>query len=823
MDDLLRFLNKRNFPLGSPLLNGKIQRFKRDGDNDKDCWFIGWEHFGTNSGKPYIIAFVGDWGSDELHEFRSEFDYSKEDLRKIKKAHQDIARQREAEIAQAQEATAVKAEKLWYESASEGLNDYCKRKGIDANYGTRLDKQRNELLVPVRDITGKLWSVQRIIGSGDKFFLPGTKKKGCFFQIPEGVLTDDETIYVCEGFATAVSVHLATGRTVLAAFDAGNLEPVAVALRGKLPNAFITICADNDQFGEKNVGVIKATEAAKKSGATVVVPHFTNLKDKPTDFNDLHLSIGLEAVKKQIVESDQGAIYLRCMGHSQGDFYYTSSSNQELVALSRAAHTQNSFLSIMPLHYWESRFPGLRGPDWQLATSVLMEQCLRKGIFSVDKVRGAGAWVDEKRLVINLGDRIHCSGREFTLSSFPTSQVYTLTKHMPSLPETASQEDTEAILAAASVPLWTDKSSAALVAGWAVIARLCGALPWRPMMWLTSEFGKGKSTFIQEFIKKLIGAYGIYPLGGSTEAGIRQRVLADAKPIIFDEAETNDRHSGLRIQSLLALARLSSSENEGEVLKGTADGQGMTFACRSSFFLASIRVNLQEQADKSRFTVVEIGDGFRVSEKEALSIYSKVTPEMAERVFARSVKLFPVTMKNNTTFRYALSDMGYTPREGQQLGILLAGYHSLLSVGEISEVDAARIIGELGLSRKSGVKVESEIVADHEACLSRLMEHVFEIETFDGKRLKISVGRAVEQCRVSGDYQAQLQMLGLDVKDGQLLVATQHSALEPVFRGTKWENNWAPALLRTPSAQKPRHRFGDWERCNPKMAVALSL
>ena len=55
-----------------------------------------------------------------------------------------------------------------------------------------------------------------------------------------------DEIILTEGYATGVSVNVATDKPVAVTFDAGNLEPVARALREKYPEAQITICADND-------------------------------------------------------------------------------------------------------------------------------------------------------------------------------------------------------------------------------------------------------------------------------------------------------------------------------------------------------------------------------------------------------------------------------------------------------------------------------------------------------------------------------------------------------------------------------------------------
>lgn len=176
---------------------------------------------------------------------------------------------------------------------------YLAKKGVPG-IGVREDEHGN-LLVPGYDTAGFIHTLQTISLDG-KQFEAGSRKKGTFFPIdPEGTLGQD-VILIAEGYATAASVHLATGKPVVVAFDAGNLEPVAVALREKFPNAPIAILADNDHGLSENVGVEKAKLAAKAVKGQVIVPSFSE-GDKArgmTDFNDIHCIHGLDQVMRQL-------------------------------------------------------------------------------------------------------------------------------------------------------------------------------------------------------------------------------------------------------------------------------------------------------------------------------------------------------------------------------------------------------------------------------------------------------------------------------------------------------------------------------------------
>jgi phage/plasmid primase-like uncharacterized protein len=182
---------------------------------------------------------------------------------------------------------------------------YLARKGVPA-IGLKQDDKGN-LLVPVRDAKGFLWNVQSIAPDGDKRFLTDGRKAGLMHGLNEGELDlkHAKTIIVAEGYATAASLHQATGIPAIVAFDAGNLKPVAEAIRKANPQADIVIAADDDRKAERNpkigfnVGMVKAEEAAQAVGGRAIRPPLTEAeKDKGlSDFNDLEAARGREAFR----------------------------------------------------------------------------------------------------------------------------------------------------------------------------------------------------------------------------------------------------------------------------------------------------------------------------------------------------------------------------------------------------------------------------------------------------------------------------------------------------------------------------------------------
>ena len=214
-------------------------------------------------------------------------------------------KQRErARTAAAHASAASDAVALWGDASATGESAYLTRKGV-LPHGVRF-AAGGMLLVPVRDEAGELWNVQCIApekpGDGtDKLFLKGGRKSGLWHWCgdPEGVAV----LLIAEGYATAASLHQATGRPVAVAFDAGNLAHVAKALRTRYPAALLVLCGDDDLHTfEKtghNPGRDKATAAARAVHGLAVFPEA--LPDGGSDINDLHLhhggAAGLEAVR----------------------------------------------------------------------------------------------------------------------------------------------------------------------------------------------------------------------------------------------------------------------------------------------------------------------------------------------------------------------------------------------------------------------------------------------------------------------------------------------------------------------------------------------
>ena len=292
--------------------DGSIHRFStKSGDSsDKSGWYIA-----HTDSIPCVI--FGDWRSDEKQvisgtdpEFRNCGVFSAISQSEIQKNkewvenQQRLAREKRAK----EDAEAVARSLKRYNAArpcDPRANAYLFSKGITSAPDARVNGE--ELLVPLYNPDGSFGGVQSIYPSPDKMtgfekrFAAGMALKGRFAWLHGS----GSVAYICEGYATACSIYEATGADVFAAMNAGNIVSVTPELVSRFHDKKFIICADNDRWGLRNgvaynTGVENAKKAGKASGCSVIIPEFSSLDGNPTDFNDLHVRQGIEAVRTQL-------------------------------------------------------------------------------------------------------------------------------------------------------------------------------------------------------------------------------------------------------------------------------------------------------------------------------------------------------------------------------------------------------------------------------------------------------------------------------------------------------------------------------------------
>ena len=116
-----------------------------------------------------------------------------------------------------------------------------------------------------------------------------------------------------EGYSTTACAKQVLGFPAVKAFDSGNLKAVAKAISEKYPDKPLVFLGDDDTHlvnhpqVRRNTGRVKAEEAARELGGTVVFPIFAPGEQAGdpagfTDFNDLATKsvLGPEGLERQV-------------------------------------------------------------------------------------------------------------------------------------------------------------------------------------------------------------------------------------------------------------------------------------------------------------------------------------------------------------------------------------------------------------------------------------------------------------------------------------------------------------------------------------------
>lgn len=503
------------------------------------------------------------------------------------------------------------------------------------------------------------------------------------------------------------------------------------------------------------------------------------------------------------------------LGHRGEDYYYLPVGTGAITRLSAYAHNTTGLCRIAPLEFWKTLYEGPRGGvDWAQAVSDLFTAQHDVGEFNPDYIRGRGAWWDQSRSVLHLGDRLIVDGIERPISEQLESR-YHYQKGVPLARlhgvEPLSDVDSLRVLELCERFYWEMPASALLLSGWCFLAPICGVLPWRPHLWLTAAAGTGKTAILERFVAPLLGDLHLNTQGSTTEAYIRQTLRTDALPVVMDEAESNQRSDAARMQSILALARQASSESRSVQGRGSAKGEAQTYRIRSMFLLASVATAVKLGADDRRFAQLTLRKPPKfdpdLEAEKWLVLKSDLEKTLDEktclRLLARAISLIPKIRASIAVFNRVCAAHFGTQAAGDQYGTLLAGAHHLMSSEVATEQDVMGMLN--GVSWETYTE-NVDVLPDEQACLKTILQHKV--------RFPMGQERTVFECLnlsdltydkpgepvTSKEATDALGRLGIRLKDGRVCVSNIASGMAAILADTPWGTSWSTMLRRLPDA-----------------------
>jgi len=531
------------------------------------------------------------------------------------------------------------------------------------------------------------------------------------------------------------------------------------------------------------------------------------------------------------VEALKGQHDLRCLGYSSDNkCYFITKKRGVIVALSPSQLCMMPELqSLMPNDFWYALFGDNKGGlDRYACGDTLQRWAETVGYFNPDIIRGSGVWrEDNGDLIFNIGQKLLINGEIVDTYEYESDFMYEVKGDLGiNTDRSLPVEESKKFIDICEWLRWESPIFSDLLAGFCVVAPMCGGLEWKPHMWVTGSAESGKTTVMNYIIKKACGNVCLFVKGETTTAGVRQSLGCDAVPVVFDEFEGDSQQRLLELQRTIDLARSASSESEATIVKGGAGGDSIEFKVRSSFIFSSINVNIQHYADSSRISVLTLKDppkGLNEEQKLARTksytdyknnLLSILTKDYISALQMRTFKMLPVIQANAKIFGDAVAVFLDNVRVGDQIGILCAGRYSLEHDGIVTPEFAKEWVE----SKDWTLSKPDDDEKDHEKCLAHIVQAPVKVqmgsvhtERTIGELIKNFVNGTMSQSKEADDV---LKRHGIKVVDNpddrNIYIAQNHTHLAGILRGTPY-NSWHRLLVRLDGATPAKNpvRFSD--------------
>jgi len=511
----------------------------------------------------------------------------------------------------------------------------------------------------------------------------------------------------------------------------------------------------------------------------------------------------------------------RFLGRNEDTRYYYVKKDRRIKAISESSHIPSVLFTLATVEYWKILFPGKYGVDWNAVVSFLLNHKDANKSFDASRTRGRGAWIDKGRIVFHLGDKLLVDNVIIDrLDLTDSDYIYDFLSPITDIADTpASDEDAAKLLHLIEQLFFSDGSHAALLAGFLALAPVCGALEWRPHLWLTGGPGTGKSSVFGKIVNPVIGQFGLFVSLDTTAAGIREKVRLDGMPVIHDEFEGQDQASRANVQRKLELARQSSSSGNTKVIKGSSSHTPREFDPHSMFLFGSTGVNLSEGADESRVSIIELiiprnmPQSTRNTHWAAMekSIRELLTPQYCASLRRRSIEQINTIRENTRTFSTAISEKLSEKRAGDQYGAFFAGAYSLTSSKLISLEGAVDFVKVLDFSQMYEQRKE-----DHFKLLDHILQHSFKIDTqteLSVEEIILRITDTRSNFTFSPDDQQtkfyellkrngiRIDNVDADKTKWVMWISNTHGAIARILENSSWPKKWGLILKRLPGSQ----------------------
>ncbi len=505
------------------------------------------------------------------------------------------------------------------------------------------------------------------------------------------------------------------------------------------------------------------------------------------------------------------------LGMNNGHYFFASPDG-EVRELAARDFSWRQILSLFAgdASWLCKTFPKIRkgseDPLWFNETSAaegLMRACHRRGLFSSETpLRGPGVWRVGSRAVLHAGDGIYYDGAWLPPGQLLGDAIYVARPALarPDFKFPLGLDATRELRAWLNAWSFEDPRDADLLFGFLGAALLGGFPTWRVHAIVSGERGCGKSS-LGEYLEACFGPM-CTSLNNYTEAGLRQSLRNEARPILLDEGEGDD--DSRRMSSVITLLRTLSSGEGARIVRGSSGGQAQRTTLMGCVMLLAINPPHLEPQDRSRIVEFALKPP-HVSPTSAqdLEFFKTEAAKRSTALRARALVGAPHFSAAFQTYRKALVAASCDGRQADMWATLLGGRSMLLDERPPTPEQADTVVARYA-DRLEAMKAEDREASDGKGCLHHLFDTMMDIYQSNHK---LTVGQMLAACLFDPLLpDAALQAYGLrimrgeDIGDTALAVLSDHVQLRKIYATTPWRcGGWHNSLKRLPGVKPSEH------------------
>lgn len=331
-------------------------------------------------------------------------------------------------------------------------------------------------------------------------------------------------------------------------------------------------------------------------------------------------------------------------------------------------------------------------PNAGLCMERMIQLCIAAGYLDgALRIRSIGTWRGpDGRPVVHAGDRIFSNGEIRAPGARLGEALYVIGgRREPPLNRALPLDGYEWVPADAAAGrtitshldewAWDSPEDRDLFQGSLHCSMLCAALSWLSHVFVLAPYGSGKSHLLR-YAKTVVGGAAHPVLNTYTKAYIEQHFTSTGMALFLDELESAEEST--RIRRLFELIR-ALSDDGAEGGRGSAGGKTRKLDVHGTVTMAATTSEEWRPQDRSRITVLSLrpfasrGDSHPPAPPEYRAAQLARAAEMSAALRARALDRWDLFQANLKVAREAILRMGGAPRDGDQLGHLIAGWSTM--------------------------------------------------------------------------------------------------------------------------------------------------